>query len=92
MTGSVQEGGEGAVGGAGKAKEKAKAKAEQGLRLFNTEGRTKQLFRPHDRRQGFKAGVLLLVLVWFWLHSGWLCRSKSVSALKKCARLDVVGH
>lgn len=49
MTGSGKETGAeaGAVPKAGSA---AKAKAEEGLRLFNTEGRTKQLFRPQDRK------------------------------------------
>lgn len=40
-----------AAKGKRKGKEKEKAKVEQGLRLFNTEGRTKQVFRPQDRRQ-----------------------------------------
>lgn len=44
------EGGAEAEGGA-KRDRSAEAEAESGLRLFNTEGRTKQPFRPQDRRQ-----------------------------------------
>eukprot|EP00903_Cladosiphon_okamuranus_P015160 g14018.t1 len=57
MTEQGEEGGGGgAAAGAGKkersaSKAKEKEKVEQGLRLFNTEGRTKQLFRPQDRRR-----------------------------------------
>lgn len=37
-------------------------KTEQGLRLFNTEGRTKQLFRPQDRRRVWMGGCIVACL------------------------------
>lgn len=79
MTGPGEEAG-GAAAAPGPKPTDSAAKAKSGLRLFNTEGRTKQLFRPQDRRQVLGAAQQRTCLRASPTGPGWAGRPRVVVA------------